>query len=121
MPEAPGVDAATATEVTHDTAIERARRRGLTGQGPHRYGRLSLWLIGLMVVLAVYFFVPVGRFTLFEHTLRIGAPGQIFAGAVHVVPSEEKEARGRRPIRVASGSPPPRGRGFGYWMAMAIG
>lgn len=32
-----------------------------------------LWLIGLVVVLAVYFFVPVGRHTLFEHTLRIAA------------------------------------------------
>ncbi|MFK7985856.1 MAG: hypothetical protein AB8I08_07470 [Sandaracinaceae bacterium] len=32
-----------------------------------------LWLIGLGVVLVVYFFVPVGRHTLFEHTLRIAA------------------------------------------------
>jgi len=32
-----------------------------------------LWLVGLVVVLGVYFFVPVGRFTLFEHTLRIAA------------------------------------------------
>ena len=32
-----------------------------------------LWLVGLVVVLAVYFFVPLGRFTLFEHTLRIAA------------------------------------------------
>lgn len=31
------------------------------------------WLVGLTVVLGVYFFVPVGRFTLFEHTLRIAA------------------------------------------------
>jgi len=31
------------------------------------------WLVGLVVVLGVYFFVPVGRFTLFEHTLRIAA------------------------------------------------
>lgn len=30
-----------------------------------------LWLIGLLVVLVVYFVVPVGRFTLFEHTRRI--------------------------------------------------
>jgi hypothetical protein len=30
-----------------------------------------LWSIGLLVVLFVYFFVPVGRFTLFEHTRRI--------------------------------------------------
>lgn len=33
----------------------------------------ALWLVGLVVVLTVYFFVPVGRFTLFEHTLRIAA------------------------------------------------
>lgn len=33
----------------------------------------TLWLVGLIVVLAVYFFLPVGRFTLFEHTLRIAA------------------------------------------------
>lgn len=32
-----------------------------------------LWLVGLVVVLGVYFFLPVGRFTLFEHTLRIAA------------------------------------------------
>jgi hypothetical protein len=32
-----------------------------------------LWLVGLVVVLGAYFFVPVGRFTLFEHTLRIAA------------------------------------------------
>ncbi|GAB5547535.1 MAG: hypothetical protein RLO52_44480 [Sandaracinaceae bacterium] len=31
------------------------------------------WLVGLAVVSVVYFFVPVGRFTLFEHTLRIAA------------------------------------------------
>jgi hypothetical protein len=30
-----------------------------------------LWFIGLVVVLIVYFFVPVGRYTLFEHTRRI--------------------------------------------------
>lgn len=30
-----------------------------------------LWLIGLVVVLVVYFAVPVGRYTLFEHTRRI--------------------------------------------------
>jgi hypothetical protein len=33
----------------------------------------ALWLVGLVVVLGVYFFVPVGRFTLYEHTLRIAA------------------------------------------------
>lgn len=33
----------------------------------------TLWLVGLLVVLGVYFLVPVGRFTLFEHTLRIAA------------------------------------------------
>lgn len=33
----------------------------------------GLWLIGLTVVTIVYFFVPLGRFTLFEHTLRIAA------------------------------------------------
>lgn len=32
-----------------------------------------LWLIGLCVVLFVFFFVPVGRWTLFQHTLRIAA------------------------------------------------
>ncbi len=32
-----------------------------------------LWLIGLMVVLVVYFVVPVGRYTLFEHTRRIAS------------------------------------------------
>lgn len=32
-----------------------------------------LWSIGLAVVLTVYFFVPIGRRTLFEHTLRIAA------------------------------------------------
>ena len=32
-----------------------------------------LGLIGLIVVLAVYFLLPVGRYTLFEHTLRIAA------------------------------------------------
>lgn len=32
-----------------------------------------LWLVGLVVVLGVYFFVPLGRYTLFEHTLRIAA------------------------------------------------
>jgi len=32
-----------------------------------------LWLVGLLVVLAVYFFVPLGRYTLYEHTLRIAA------------------------------------------------
>ncbi len=32
-----------------------------------------LWLVGLVVVLSVYFFVPIGRYTLFEHTLRIAA------------------------------------------------
>lgn len=31
------------------------------------------WTVGLVVVLGVYFFVPVGRFTLYEHTLRIAA------------------------------------------------
>lgn len=30
-----------------------------------------LWLIGLLVVLVVYFVVPVGHYTLFEHTRRI--------------------------------------------------
>lgn len=30
-----------------------------------------LWLIGLLVVLVAYFVVPVGRYTLFEHTRRI--------------------------------------------------
>lgn len=41
-----------------------------------------LWLVGLVVVLGVYFFVPVGRFTLFEHTLRIAAtePAQELGG-----------------------------------------
>lgn len=32
-----------------------------------------LWSIGLAVVMTVYFFVPIGRRTLFEHTLRIAA------------------------------------------------
>ncbi len=32
-----------------------------------------LWMIGLIVVLVVYFLVPLGRYTLFEHTLRIAA------------------------------------------------
>ena len=32
-----------------------------------------LWLVGLAVVTVVYFFVPLGRFTLYEHTLRIAA------------------------------------------------
>ena len=32
-----------------------------------------LWLIGLVVVLVVYFFVPLGTYTLYEHTLRIAA------------------------------------------------
>lgn len=32
-----------------------------------------LWLIGLLVVLVAYFVVPVGRFTLYEHTRRIAA------------------------------------------------
>lgn len=32
-----------------------------------------IWLVGLVVLLGVYFFVPVGRFTLYEHTLRIAA------------------------------------------------
>jgi ABC-type phosphonate transport system ATPase subunit len=31
------------------------------------------WLIGFSVVLFVYFTVPVGRYTLFQHTLRIAA------------------------------------------------
>ncbi|MCA9609629.1 MAG: hypothetical protein KC619_28720 [Myxococcales bacterium] len=31
------------------------------------------WLVGLVVVLAVYFFVPLGQYTLYEHTLRIAA------------------------------------------------
>ncbi len=30
-----------------------------------------LWLIGLVVVLIGYFTVPVGRFTLYQHTMRI--------------------------------------------------
>ena len=30
-----------------------------------------LWMIGLLVVLVAYFAVPVGRFTMFEHTRRI--------------------------------------------------
>lgn len=30
-----------------------------------------LWLIGLVVVLVCYFAVPVGRYTLFQHTMRI--------------------------------------------------
>lgn len=30
-----------------------------------------LWLIGLVVVLVAYFVVPIGRFTLFEHSIRI--------------------------------------------------
>jgi len=34
---------------------------------------LFFWTIGVLVVAAVYFFVPVGRYTLFEHTLRIAA------------------------------------------------
>lgn len=32
-----------------------------------------LWLVGLVVVLIVYFFVPLGQHTLYEHTLRIAA------------------------------------------------
>lgn len=32
-----------------------------------------LWLVGLLVVLTVYFFVPIGTYTLYEHTLRIAA------------------------------------------------
>lgn len=32
-----------------------------------------IWLVGLVVILGVYFFVPVGRFTLYEHSLRIAA------------------------------------------------
>jgi uncharacterized membrane protein len=32
-----------------------------------------LWFVGLVVVLFVYFLVPVGRFTLFQHTQRIAA------------------------------------------------
>lgn len=32
-----------------------------------------IWLVGLTVILTVYFLVPVGRFTLYEHTLRISA------------------------------------------------
>ncbi len=37
-----------------------------------------LWFIGLLVVLVVYFVVPIGRYTLFEHTRRIAdtAPAQ---------------------------------------------
>lgn len=31
-----------------------------------------LWFVGLFVVLVAYFMVPVGQFTLYEHTLRIG-------------------------------------------------
>lgn len=30
-----------------------------------------LWLIGLLVVLVAYFVVPIGRYTLFEHSRRI--------------------------------------------------
>ncbi|MGF1466380.1 MAG: hypothetical protein ACFCGT_09610 [Sandaracinaceae bacterium] len=32
-----------------------------------------LWLVGLTVVLYVYFLVPIGERTLFQHTLRIAA------------------------------------------------
>ncbi|MGE0788336.1 MAG: ExbD/TolR family protein [Sandaracinaceae bacterium] len=31
----------------------------------------AIWLVGLVVLLVVYFLVPLGRYTLFEHTLRI--------------------------------------------------
>jgi hypothetical protein len=32
-----------------------------------------LWLIGLFMLLVGYFVVPIGRYTLFEHTQRIAA------------------------------------------------
>ena len=52
-----------------------------------------LWLIGLAVVLTVYFFVPLGRFTLFEHTLRIAAtePAQELGGELGTASRELTE------------------------------
>lgn len=32
-----------------------------------------LWALGVIVTAAIYFFVPIGDYTLFEHTLRIAA------------------------------------------------
>ena len=32
-----------------------------------------LWMIGLLAVLVASFVVPIGRYTLFEHALRIAA------------------------------------------------
>lgn len=53
-----------------------------------------LSLIGLTVVLTVYFFVPVGRNTLYEHTLRIAAtePAQELGDGIGQASEELGEA-----------------------------
>ncbi|MBX3274305.1 MAG: hypothetical protein KF729_28825 [Sandaracinaceae bacterium] len=78
-----------------------------------------LWLVGLTVVLAVYFFVPLGRYTLFEHTLRIAAtePAQELGDELGTATRElgeraigEWETR-RELRREAAGEPPGEGAG----------
>lgn len=74
-----------------------------------------LWSIGLLVVLFVYFFVPVGRFTLFEHTQRIAdtEPAQELGRELGTAGEslrdravEELEAR--RTVEPPDAPPPPR-------------
>ena len=57
-----------------------------------------IWLVGLVVILTVYFFVPVGRFTLYEHTLRIAAtePAQELGGDLRRTGEEVGEEAVRR-------------------------
>lgn len=67
---------------------------------------IFFWFVGVIVVAIVYFFVPVGRYTLFEHTMRISAtePAQELGEGVSETASELGEAAreqwdDRAPIR----------------------
>ena len=82
---------------------------------------IFFWSIGVIVVAIVYFFVPIGRYTLFEHTLRISAtePAQELGEDVSETASELGEAAleewdDRAPIRrEAAGEDPTEGDGPG--------
>lgn len=55
------------------SSLRRARVLSLAAVVVRRLINSVLWFVGLIVVLCVYFFVPVGRYTLYEHTLRIAS------------------------------------------------
>jgi hypothetical protein len=62
-----------------------------------------VWLIGVCAIAYVYFFVPVGQRTLYQHTVRIAAtePAQELGGELEQVGEDvsdraQEEWRGRR-------------------------